>query len=166
MKSSWALQKEDRREASAGGVLFVVQWPGDVGFLVTSWTEALPGSSVLHYLPEFAQTYVHCVVMLSNHLMLCPPLLLLPSIFPSIRVFSNELALHQMAKVWELQLQHVLPMNIRGWFLLGLIGLISLQSKGLSRVFSNTTVWKHQFFSAQPSLWSSCHIHTWLLEKT
>ena len=59
----------------------------------------------------------------------------------------------------------VLPMNIKGWFPLGLTGLISLQSKGLSRVFSNTTVLKHQFFSAQPSLWSNSHIHTWLLEK-
>ena len=54
----------------------------------------------------------------------------------------------------------VLPMNIQNWFPLGLTGLISLQSKGLSRVFSNTTVWKHQFFSAQPSSWSSSHIHT------
>ena len=58
-----------------------------------------------------------------------------------------------------------LPMNIQDWFPLGLTGLISLQSKGLSRVFSNTTVQKHQFFSAQPSLWSSSHIHTWLMEK-
>ena len=56
-------------------------------------------------------------------------------------------------------------MNIQDWFPLGLTGLISLQSKGLSRVFSNTTVWKHQFFSVQPSLWSSFHIHTWLLAK-
>ena len=59
----------------------------------------------------------------------------------------------------------VLPMNIQGWFPSGLTGMISLQSKGLSRVFSITTVWKHQFFSAQPSLWSNSHIHTWLLEK-
>ena len=59
----------------------------------------------------------------------------------------------------------VLPMNIQDWFPLGLTGLLSLQSKRLSRVFSNTAVWKHQFFSAQPSLWSSFHIHTWLLEK-
>ena len=59
----------------------------------------------------------------------------------------------------------VLPMNIQDWFLLELTGLISLQSKGLSRVFSSTTVQKHQFFVAQPSLWSSSHIHTWLLEK-
>ena len=57
------------------------------------------------------------------------------------------------------------PMNIQGWFPLGFTGLIFLQSKGLSRVFSNTTVQKHQFFSAQPSSWSSSHIHTWLLEK-
>ena len=59
----------------------------------------------------------------------------------------------------------VLPMNIQDWFPLGLTGLIFLQSKELSRVFCNTIVWKHQFFSAQPSLWSSSHMHTWLLEK-
>ena len=60
----------------------------------------------------------------------------------------------------------VLPMNIQDWFPLRLTGWISLQSKGLSRVFSKTTVQKHQFFSAQLSLWSNSHIHTWLLEKT
>ena len=59
----------------------------------------------------------------------------------------------------------VLLMNIQDWFLLKLIGLISLQSKGLTRIFSNTTVQKHQFFGVQPSLWSNSHIHTWLLEK-
>ena len=59
----------------------------------------------------------------------------------------------------------VLPMNIQGWFPLELTGLISIQSMGLSRVFSSTTVGKHQFFGAQPSLWSSSHIHMWLLEK-
>ena len=59
----------------------------------------------------------------------------------------------------------VLPMNIQDWFPLGLTGLISLKSKGLLRVFSNTTVQKHRFFSTQPSLWSSSHIHTWLLGK-
>jgi len=59
----------------------------------------------------------------------------------------------------------VLPMNIQDWFPLGWTGWISLQSKGLSRVFSNTTVQKHQFFSAQLSLWSNTHIHTWLLTK-
>ena len=59
----------------------------------------------------------------------------------------------------------VLPMNIQSWFSLELTGLISLQSKGLSRAFSSITVWKHQFFGVQPSLWSNSHIHTWLLGK-
>ena len=62
-------------------------------------------------------------------------------------------------------LTSVLPMNIQGWFPLGLTGLISLQSKGLSRVFSSTIIQKHKFFGTQPSLWSNCHIHIWLLEK-
>ena len=59
----------------------------------------------------------------------------------------------------------VLPMNIQDWYPLRWTGWISLQSKGLSRVFSSTTVRKHQFFCTQPSLWSNSHIHTWLLEK-
>ena len=59
----------------------------------------------------------------------------------------------------------VFPLNIQDWFPLGLTGLISLQSTGFSRLFSNSTAQKHQFFSAQPSLWSNSHIHTWLLEK-
>ena len=59
----------------------------------------------------------------------------------------------------------VLPMNIQDWFPLGSTGLLSLQSKGLSRVFSNTAVQKRQFFATQPSLWSNSHIHTWLLKK-
>ena len=63
-------------------------------------------------------------------------------------------------------LASVFPMNIQGWLPLGLSGLISLQSKGLSRVFSNTTVRNHQFFSAQPSLWYSSHIHAWLLGES
>ena len=58
-----------------------------------------------------------------------------------------------------------LPMNIQDWFPLGLTGLISLQSKGLSGVFSSATIWRHQFFGTQPPLWSNSHIHTWLLEK-
>ena len=62
-------------------------------------------------------------------------------------------------------LASVLPMNIQDWFPLEWTGCISLLSKGLSRVFSNTTVWKHQFFGAQLSLWFNSHIHTWLLEK-
>ena len=84
--------------------------------------------------------------MPSYHLILCHPLLLPPSIFPSIRVFSSKSALRIK---WQASAS-VLPMNIQGWFPLGLTGLISLQSKGLWRVSSNTAVKKHQFFSAQP----------------
>ena len=69
------------------------------------------------------------------------------------------------ASVLEFQFKHQSFHDFQDWFLLGLTGLISLQSKGLSRVFSNTTVQKHQFLSAQLSLWSNSHIHTWLLEK-
>ena len=97
-----------------------------------------------------------------NHLILCCPLLLLPSIFPSIRVFSNEKLFTsggQRIGASASASASVLPMNIQDCPL-GLTGQISLQSKGLSRVFSSTTVQKHQFFSAQPSLWSNSHIHT------
>ena len=104
-------------------------------------------------------------VMLSKHLALCHPLLLLPSVFPSISIFSNELLFTSGGQSIGASVSaSVLPMNIQSWFLLGLTGLISLLSKGLSRVFSSTTVQKHQFFSTQPSLWSSSYIHTWLLE--
>ena len=103
----------------------------------------------------------------SNHLILGHSLLLLPSFFPSIRVFSNELeSLHQVAKsIGASASASVLPMNIQGWFPLGWTGLISLPSKGLSRVFSNTAAQKHQFFAIQPSLWSNSHNGTRLLEK-
>ena len=92
-------------------------------------------------------------VMPSSHLILCCPLFLLPSIFPSIRVFSNESVLRiRWQNVGVSALASVLTMNIQDWFPLGWTGWISLQSKGLSRVFSNTIVQKHQFFSAQLSL--------------
>ena len=124
-----------------------------------------PGFPVLHHLLEFAQTHVHWV-MPSTHLIFCCPRLLFPSIFPSIRVFSNGLALHiRWPKYYSFSFS-ISPSNEHS-------GLISfridwfdlLQSKGLTRVFSNTTVQKHQFFSTQLSLWSNSHIHTWLLEK-
>ena len=106
------------------------------------------------------------LVIPSNHLILCRSLLLLPSIFPSIRVFSiSGLFTSGGQSNGASASASVHPVKIRGWFPLGLTGWISLQSKGLSRVFSNTTVQKHQFFNAQPSVWSNSHIHTWLLEK-
>ena len=105
-------------------------------------------------------------VMPSNHLILCRPLLLLPSIFPSIRVFlMSQLFASVGQSIGTSASASVLPMHIQDWFPFGLTGLITLLFKGLSRVFSNTTVQKHQFFGAQPSLWSNSHIHTWLLGK-
>ena len=103
-------------------------------------------------------------VMPSNHPILYHPLLLLPSVLPQHQGLFNESALHiRWSKYWSFSIS--LPMNIQGWFPLGLTDLISLLSKGLSRVFSSTTVPKHQFFGAKPSLWSSSHIHMWLLQK-
>ena len=210
-----------------------------------------PGSSVLDYLPEFAQMHVHWVgvAIWPSHPL--PPLLLLPSVLPSIRVFSSEPALRIRWPEYYFRLlpsccclaakscltlcdrtdrstpgspvlphypeltqthvhwvsgtiqpshpllllcppafnlsQHhglfqwlfasggqsigasasasILPVNFQGWFPLGLTGLISSPSKGLSRVFSSTTVQKQWLFGTQPSSWSNSHIYTWLLEK-
>ena len=86
--------------------------------------------------------------------------------FPASGLFQWVSSLHQVTKVLVASASaSVLPMNIQDGFPLGLTGLISLQSKGLSRVFSRTTVWKHRFFDLQPSLWSNSHICTCLLER-
>ena len=100
-------------------------------------------------------------VMPSSHLTLCPPLLLLLSVFPIIRVFSKETVLHiRWPEHWSFSFG-ICPSNeYSGLISLGLTYLISLLSKGLSRVFSNTTVQKHQFLGAHLSLWSNSHIHT------
>ena len=100
-------------------------------------------------------------VMPSSHLMLCHPLLLLPPIPPSIRVFSNESALHmRWPKYWSFSFSIIPPKEIPGLISIGWTGWISLQSKGLSRVFSNTTVQKYQFFGTQLFSQSNSHIHT------
>ena len=113
---------------------------------------SMPGLSVYYQHPEFTQTRDIELVMTSNHLILCRPLLPF-SIFPSISVFSNGSALRiRWPEIGVSASASVLPMTIQDWFPLGLTGWISLQSKGLSRVFSNTTVQKHQFFGAQLSL--------------
>ena len=94
--------------------------------------------------------------MLSNDLIICCPLLLLYSVFPNIRSFPlSWLFASGGQSIGASASASVLPMNIQGWFPLGSTGLISLQSKGISRVFSGTTIQKHQFFSSQPSLWSN-----------
>ena len=105
------------------------------------------------------------LVMPSSHLILCHSLLLLPPIPPSIRVFSNESTLHmRWQKYWNFSFSIIPSKEIQDWSLES-TGWISLQSKGLSRVFSNTTVQKHQFFCAQLSSQSNSHIHTWPQEK-
>ena len=107
------------------------------------------------------------LVMSSNNLILHRPLLLLPSIFPSIRVFqmSQFFASHGQS-IGVSALASVFPMNIQDWFPLGRTGWISLQSKGLSRVLFNTKVQKHQFFSTQLSLWSNSLIHGKIIALT
>ena len=105
-------------------------------------------------------------VMTSRHLILCRPLLLLPPIPPSIGVFSNESTLcMRWPKYWSFSFSIIPSKEIPGLISFSMTGWISLQSKGLSRVFSNTTVQKHRFFGAQPSSQSNSHIHTWPQEK-
>ena len=135
-------------------------------FLWPQWLRnaRLPSPSLS---PGFAQIHVHWVddAIQPSYLLLpsSPPALTLPQDQGIVQWISSS---HQVAKVLELQQSaSVLPMNINGLFPLGLTGLISLLFKGLSRVFSNTTFWKHQFFGTLPSLWSNSHIHTWLLEN-
>ena len=146
-------------------IIFVaVQSLSWVWLFATLWTTARQAplsSTVFWSLFRFMSIEL---VMLSNHLILCHPLLLLWSIFPNIKVFSNESALCIREPSTGTSAS-VFPMNIQCWFPLGLNGLISLEFKGLSRVFSSTTIGKHQFFSAQHSFWSGSHICTWLLEN-
>ena len=104
-------------------------------------------------------------VMLFNHLILCqPPSLFCLQSFPTSGSFPvSQLFTSGGQSIGASASALVLPINIRGWFPLGLTGLISLQSRELSRVFFSTRSLKHQFFGTQPSLWSNSHIHTWLL---
>ena len=89
-----------------------------------------------------------------NHLIICHPILLLPSIFPASGSFSmRQLSTTSGPSITASASTSVCQVNIQSWFPLGLTSLISLLSKELSRVFSSTTVWKHQFFGALPSLW-------------
>ena len=134
---------------------------------VMSWDPmdcSMPGFPVHHQLPELAQTHVCRVgdAIQSSHPLSSPS----PPAFNLSQyqgLFQWVSSLHQVAKASDSA--SVFSMNIQGWFPLRKICLISLQSKGLSRVFSNTTAQKYQFFGAQLSLWFNSHIHTWLLEK-
>ena len=210
--------------------IVVVQSLSCVRLFATPWTAAHQDSLSFTISQSLLKLTSIESVMPSNQFILCCPLFLLPSIFPSIRVFQFSSVAQSCPTLWTHGLQHarlpcpspapracsdsypsswwclpttsssvipfssclqsfpasgsfpmsqllisggwnigisasVLPMNIQDWFPLGLTGWISLQSKGLSRVFSNTTVQKHQCFGTQPSPWSNSYIHTWPLEK-
>ena len=132
----------------------------------TLWTAACQASLSITNSRSLLKLMSIMSVIPSNHLILCHPLLLPPSIFTSIGSFSiSQLFASGSQSIEASASASVLSMNIQGLFPLGLTGLISLKSKGLSRVSSNTTVQKHQFFSAKLSLWSNSHIHMWPLEK-
>ena len=118
-----------------------------------------PGFPVLHYLKLMSIESV----MPFNHLILCHPFSSCPQTFPASGSFQMRHFSSGGQSIGVSTSTSVLPMSIQDWFPLELADLI-LQSKGLSRVFSNTTVEKHQFFSTQLSFWSNSHIHTWLLE--
>ena len=131
--------------------------------------ESMPGSPVLHYLPEFAQVHVHWVgeAIKPSRPLLCPfwRQESLQSFPASGSFLMSRLFTSGGQSIGASASASVLPMNIQDWFPLGWTGLTYLQSKRLSRDFSSTTVWKHQFFTAQLSLWSNSHIYMWLLEK-
>jgi len=125
-----------------------------------------PGFSVLHSLLEFVQTHVHWVREAIQPSSFIAPFSSCLQSFPASGSFPmGHLFASGGQSIGASASASVLPMYIQHWFPLKLACLISLLSKRLSRVSSRTTVWKHQFFNAQPALWSNFHIHTWLLEK-
>ena len=143
-----------------------VQSLSPVRLFVTPWIAARQASlSITNYRSSLRLMSIESV-MSSSHLNLCRPLLLLPPIPPSIRVFSNDSTIcMRWPKYWSFSLS-ISPSNEHpGLISLGWTGWISLPSKGFARVFSSTTVQKHQFFGAQLSSQSNSHIHTWPLEK-
>ena len=144
--------------------LFVVQSLSHVQFFAIPWTGAHQTSLFFTISQSMLEVMSRDSVMPSNDLHVCHPLLL-SSVFLNIRVFSSRLALLiRCQNIGVSASALVLLMNIQGWFSLGLTGLIFLQSKGLSSLFS-ITVGKHKSFNAHPSLWSNSHICTRLLEK-
>ena len=146
-------------------IIALVQLLSHVRLLVIPWTATHQAS--LFFTISWSPLMSIESVIPSYHLILCHPLLLSLWSFPGSGSFPiSWLFTSGGQSIGETASASVLPMNIQGCFPLGLTGLIFLQSKRLSRVFSSTTLQKHQFFSAQPSLSSNSHIHTWLQEKS
>ena len=148
------------------GVPVVVQSLSHVRLFATPWTTARQAFLSFSIAQSLLKLMSIESVMPFNHLILCHPLLLLLSIFPALGSFPVSWLFASGGQSTGASVSAlVLPVNIQGWFPLGLTSLISLLTKGLSRGFSSTTVLKNQFFHAQPSLWSNSHICTWLLRK-
>ena len=145
--------------------IVVVQLLSCVSIFVTPWTTAYQTSLSFTISQNLFQLKSIELVMPSNHLILYCSLLLLPLSFLASGSFPVSWLFISGGQSKSSALASVLPVNIQGWFPLGLTSSISLLSKGLSRAFSSTTVWKYQFFGVHPSLWSNSHIHTRLLEK-
>ena len=167
MLSGWLEFYDRSQKQNIYVVVAVVQSLSRVQLFSTPWIVAYqaPLSSTISWsLLKFMSIQSG---MLSNLLIFCCPLLLLPSIFPSIRVFSwCKPAFHvRWLKYWSFNFSISPSIEFQGWCPLGLTGLIFLQSKGFSRVFSSTTIWKFLFFGTQISLRSNSHICIWLLEK-
>ena len=143
-----------------------VQWFSHVQLFATPWIAAHQASlSITNYRSSLKLTSIKSMIP-SRYLILCRPLLFLPLIPPSIKIFSNESTLHISGQsIGVSALASFLPKNTQGWSPLEWTGWTSLQSKGLSRVCSNTAVQKHQFFDSQLSSQSNSHIPTWQLEK-
>ena len=147
--------------------IFVFQLLSHVRLFATPRTEAHQACLSITNFRSLLKPISIESVMPSNHIVLCHPLLLLPSVFPSIRVFSKELALYiRYPKYWSFCFS-INPSNEYSRMISFRIYWFDfLAPKELSRVFSNTTVQKHQFFVTQLSVLSSSHIHTQLLEKS
>ena len=142
----------------------VVQSLSSVQLFAILWTAACQAS--LSFTISWSLLKLMSIesMMASNHFILCCPLLLLPSVFYQHQALFQWVGSSiRLPKYWSFSIS--LSSEYSEFISFKVTGLISLQSKELSRVFSNTTIQKHQFFSTQPSLWSNSHIHTWLLEK-
>ena len=137
-----------------------------VSTFVTPWTATCQASLLFTISGSLLKFMSIESVILSNHLILCCPFSSWLQSFPASGSFPMSQFFSSGGQSTGVSPSaSVLPMNIQGWFPLGLTRLISVKFKGFSRVFFSTTVWKHQFFAFQPSLWSNSHIHTWLWEK-
>ena len=147
----------------------IIQFSSVTQSCLTPWDPvdcSTTGFPVHHQLPKLAHTHVHRV---SDAIQISHPVAPFSSCLRSFQT-SWSFSMSQpfasgSQSIGVSASASILPMNIQDWFPLGGTGWISLQFKGLSSVFSSATVWKHQFFSARPSLQSNSHTHTWLLEK-